>query len=82
MWSNTKSGSDVSKFGLKNMMQHQYSTTDTLYSHLLSGKDIRCGCYIYQPSSGSRGWSTTQGEKNCYSLQKASNMFDDMRRYQ
>lgn len=69
------------KYGLKSMVKHQFIMTDTLHSHLLSGKDIRCGCYIYQPSSGSRGWSTTQGDRNCYTLQKASDMFDKMRSY-
>jgi hypothetical protein len=69
------------KYGLYSMLNKGYLPTKTLESHVRSGKDVRCGCYIYQPSSKSRGWAAPNGSKSCYTLQKASDRFESLRKY-
>lgn len=69
------------KYGFYSMLHRRLLPTNTLKRYAASGKDIRCGCYLYQPSSGSRGWSATKGMKSCYTLSEASRRFNSLRKY-
>ena len=60
------------------MSDRGYLPTDALVQNLLSGKDVRCGCYIYQPASGSKGWAGLA----CYDQNASSNLFESLRKYQ